>query len=44
MLERAIALMEAEIPWCERIAGLVESGESYFPETMPHWGERESGT
>lgn len=44
MLERAIALMEAEIPWCERIAGLVESGESYFPETMPHWGEREGGS
>ncbi len=34
MLERSIVLMEAEIPWCERIAGEIEAGTSYFPETM----------
>jgi DNA-binding PadR family transcriptional regulator len=37
MLERSIALMEAEIPWCERVAALVESGVPYFPDTMLPW-------
>jgi DNA-binding PadR family transcriptional regulator len=37
MLERAIALMEAEIPWCERVAELVDSGAPYFPDTMQPW-------
>lgn len=34
MLERSIALMEAEIPWCERIAAEIETGVSYMPDTM----------
>jgi DNA-binding PadR family transcriptional regulator len=34
MLERSVVLMEAEIPWCDRIATEIESGTSYFPETM----------
>ncbi|HEY7176545.1 MAG TPA: PadR family transcriptional regulator [Micromonosporaceae bacterium] len=41
MLERGIALMEAEIPWCERVAELVESGVSYYPDTMPNWQNRD---
>jgi DNA-binding PadR family transcriptional regulator len=32
MFERVILLLEAEIPWCERIAGLVESGADYIPD------------
>jgi len=39
MLERSIALMEAEIPWCERVAKLVESGMPYLPDTMVGWNE-----
>ena len=34
MLERSIALMEAEIPWCERIADDLEAEVSYLPATM----------
>src|ERR1051326_9017822 len=34
MFERVILLLEAEIPWCERVADLVEAGEDYFPGTM----------
>ena len=41
MLERGIALMEAEIPWCERVAALVESGVRYFPDTLPPWSQSE---
>jgi hypothetical protein len=37
MFERTILLLEAEIPWCERIAERIESGVSYLPETMPDW-------
>jgi hypothetical protein len=29
MFERMILLMEAEVPWCERIASLIESGAPY---------------
>jgi DNA-binding PadR family transcriptional regulator len=34
MWELSIARAEAEIAWCERIAGLIESGTSYFPATV----------
>lgn len=34
MWELGIARAEAEIAWCERVAGLVESGMSYLPETI----------
>jgi len=42
MLERSIALMEAEIPWCERVAAQIEAGVEYMPEGVghPHAGER----
>src|SRR5215467_11918551 len=43
MFERTIALLEAEIPWCERVAGLIEGGAEYFPDTMPRWDERTDG-
>jgi DNA-binding PadR family transcriptional regulator len=33
MLERSIALMEAEIPWCERVADLVESKVPGVPDS-----------
>ena len=32
MWQLAIARADGEIAWCERIAELVESGESYLPE------------
>lgn len=31
MFERLIILLEAEIPWCERIAKRIEAGEGYAP-------------
>jgi len=31
MFELAMERAEAEIRWCERIAGLIESGAAYFP-------------
>jgi DNA-binding PadR family transcriptional regulator len=34
MFERMILLMEAEIPWCERIASLIESGAPYQYQTL----------
>jgi DNA-binding PadR family transcriptional regulator len=34
MFERVILLLEAEIPWCQRVADLVESGVEYIPDTM----------
>lgn len=34
MFERVILLMEAEIPWCERVADRIEAGVSYLPDTM----------
>jgi hypothetical protein len=27
-----VARLEAEIVWCERVAGRIESGESLFPD------------
>lgn len=41
MWELATVRSEAEIGWCERVAGLVESGVSYLPENLPAdgWGE-----
>jgi DNA-binding PadR family transcriptional regulator len=32
LLQRQIALMEAEIPWCERIATEIDAGASYDPK------------
>jgi DNA-binding PadR family transcriptional regulator len=34
MLELWIARAEGEISWCERIAGLIESGVSYLPDEL----------
>jgi DNA-binding PadR family transcriptional regulator len=34
LFELGIARMEGEIAWCERIAGLIESGVSYVPDTL----------
>jgi DNA-binding PadR family transcriptional regulator len=34
MLERSLLLMEAEIPWCERIVAEIESGVEYLPDTV----------
>jgi DNA-binding PadR family transcriptional regulator len=34
MWELMVARNEGEIAWCERVAGLVESGVSYMPEKM----------
>jgi hypothetical protein len=31
MWELAMERAEAEIRWCERVAGLIESGAEYFP-------------
>ena len=31
MWELAMERSEAEIRWCERVAGLIESGAEYFP-------------
>lgn len=44
MLERSVALMEAEIPWCERVAELVASGVPYLPDTMVPWNEWDADT
>lgn len=42
MFERVILLMEAEIPWCERVADQVEAGASYLPEdTSRGWAAPE---
>ena len=35
MWELMVARNEGEIAWCERVAGLVESGVSYLPENLP---------
>jgi DNA-binding PadR family transcriptional regulator len=35
MWELMVARNEGEIAWCERVAGLIESGASYLPERMP---------
>ncbi|WP_332108094.1 PadR family transcriptional regulator [Phytohabitans suffuscus] len=41
MWELMVARNEGEIAWCERVAGLVESGVSYLPDRMrtadPGW-------
>lgn len=43
MMELATARVEGEIAWCDRIAGLIESGVSYLPPNVPaneawdHW-------
>jgi DNA-binding PadR family transcriptional regulator len=34
MWELGIARAEAEIAWCERVAGLIESGASYLPASV----------
>jgi len=35
LFERVIMLLEAEIPWCERIAERIEAGEGYVPMPFP---------
>lgn len=35
MFELAVARLEAEIAWCERVAGRIEAGEPLFPAEMP---------
>jgi DNA-binding PadR family transcriptional regulator len=35
MFERVVILLEAEIPWCERIAARVEAGEGYAQVPFP---------
>ncbi|MDQ0368495.1 PadR family transcriptional regulator [Catenuloplanes indicus] len=42
MWQLQMARAEGEIAWCERVAGLVESGESYLPATTP-WPEGWAG-
>jgi hypothetical protein len=34
MFELGIVRSEGEIAWCERIAELIESGVSYWPDTL----------
>ncbi len=41
LMERSIALMEAEIPWCEQTADLIESGAPYFGDGHPKAGSIE---
>lgn len=47
--ERNLVLAEAEADWCDRTAGLVESGLSYGADTVPGeagvdgWGRRQAG-
>jgi len=43
MLERSIVLMEAEIPWCERIADEIDTGVPYIPETVEPFSGRSGG-
>jgi DNA-binding PadR family transcriptional regulator len=40
MMERSILLMEAEIPWCERIADEIDKGVPFLPETMEPFSGR----
>ncbi|WFE23823.1 PadR family transcriptional regulator [Solwaraspora sp. WMMD937] len=35
MLELTIARVDGEIAWCDRIAGLIESGAAYHPAEQP---------
>jgi DNA-binding PadR family transcriptional regulator len=44
MLERSMLLMEAEIPWCERIVAQIESGVSYLSDTMVPFPGHSSNT
>jgi DNA-binding PadR family transcriptional regulator len=37
MFELAVARMEAEIAWCERVAGRIESGAELFPPGFGTW-------
>jgi DNA-binding PadR family transcriptional regulator len=39
MLERSVALMEAEIPWCERVADLVESEGPGISDNPYDWND-----
>jgi len=43
MWDLTIERSEAELRWCERIAKLIESGESYLPEKFEAKGEAPTG-
>jgi DNA-binding PadR family transcriptional regulator len=38
MWELGLARMEVEVAWCERVAGLIASGVSYFPASVERAG------
>lgn len=37
MFELHVVRLEAEIAWCERVAGRLEAGEELYPPGMPTW-------